>query len=292
MSFVSFVCSEESNLASFKKAIEKSLRLIQFDFKVDSKKVVIKPNLCYYYDYSTGETTDPKFVSALIDVLRDHLTSDPDIFVVESDASAMKCKHVFKMLGYEKMAEEKGITLVNLSEEKNKTAEVRISDKYFRFQIPQIIRTSDLLVNVPKIKYQLGVKITCALKNIYGCNAYQKKYVYHKALSEAIVGINKLIRSNLVVVDGIIGMGTKTKKLGLVIASEDPVAIDAAASKILGFNLKSVKHITQAAKEGVGSMQFVQKGESLASVKNLFPRRKIRDKIRRFLASAYLRYLK
>jgi len=292
LSFVSFVCSEESNLASFKKAIDKSLRLIQFNFKVDSKKVVIKPNLCYYYDYSTGETTDPKFVSALIDVLRDHLTSDPDIFVVESDASAMKCKHVFKMLGYEKMAEEKGITLVNLSEEKNKNAEVRISDKYFRFQIPQIIRTSDLLVNVPKIKYQLGVKITCALKNIYGCNAYQKKYVYHKALSEAIVGINKLIRSNLVVVDGIIGMGTKTKKLGLVMASEDPVAIDAAASKILGFNPKSVKHITQAAKEGVGSMQFVQKGESLASVNNLFPRRKIRDKIRRFLASAYLRYLK
>lgn len=292
MSFVSFVCAEESNLASFKKAIEKSLRLIQFNFKVDSKKVVIKPNLCYYYDYSTGETTDPKFVSALIDVLRDHLTSDPDIFVVESDASAMKCKHAFKMLGYEKMAKEKGIILINLSEEENKNLEVRIRDKYFRFQIPQIIQESDLLMNVPKIKYQLGVKITCALKNIYGCNAYQKKYVYHKALSEAIVGINKLIRSNLIVVDGIIGAGTRTKKLGLVMASEDPVAIDAAASKILGFNPKSVKHVAQAANEGVGSMQFVQKGESLASIKNLFPRRKINDIIRGFLASAYVRYLK
>lgn len=279
-------------MASFKKAIEKSLRLIQFNFKVDSKKVVIKPNLCYYYDYSTGETTDPKFVSALIDVLRDHLTSDPDIFVVESDASAMKCKHAFKMLGYEKMAKEKGIILINLSEEENKNLEVRIRDKYFRFQIPQIIQESDLLMNVPKIKYQLGVKITCALKNIYGCNAYQKKYVYHKALSEAIVGINKLIRSNLIVVDGIIGAGTRTKKLGLVMASEDPVAIDAAASKILGFNPKSVKHVAQAANEGVGSMQFVQKGESLASIKNLFPRRKINDIIRGFLASAYVRYLK
>lgn len=292
MSLVSFVCAEELNLTSLKRAIEKSIDLIQFNFKVDSKKVVIKPNLCYYYDYSIGETTDPKFVSALIDVLRDHLTSGPDIFVVESDASAMKCKHVFRMLGYEKMAKEKAVTLVNLSEEKNKNAEVRISDKYFRLRIPQIIQESDLLVNVPKIKYQLGVKVTCALKNIYGCNAYQKKYVYHKALSEAIVGINKLIKPNLVVVDGIIVTGTKTKKLGLVMASEDPVAIDAAASKILGFNPKSVKHIALAAKEGVGNMQFVQKGESLASIKNLFPRRKIKDKIRRFLASAYLRHFK
>jgi len=292
LSLVSFVCAGELNIDSLKTAILKSLDLIQFNFKVDPKKVVIKPNLCYYYDYSTGETTDPKFVSALVDVLRDHLTSDPNIFVVESDASAMKCKHVFKMLGYEKMAKEKGITLVNLSEEKNKNAEVRIGHKYFRFRIPKIIRESDLLVNVPKIKYQLGVKITCALKNIYGCNGCQKKYVYHKALSEAIVGINKLIKSNLVIVDGIIVTGTKTKKLGLVMASDDPVAIDAAASNILGFNPKSVKHIALATKEGVGNMQFIPKGESLACIKNLFPRRTMKNKIRGFLASTYLRYIR
>jgi len=196
------------------------------------------------------------------------------------------------MLGYQKMAKEKEVTLVNLSEEKNKNVEVRIGNKYFRLRIPQIIRESDLLVNVPKIKYQLGVKITCALKNIYGCNAYQKKYVYHKALSEAITGINKLIKSNLIVVDGIIVTGIKTKKLGLVMASEDPVAIDAAASEILGFNPKSVKHIALAAKEELGNMQFIPKGESLAHIRNLFPRRTLKNKIRRFLASTYLRYMK
>jgi len=292
LSLVSFVCAEESDIVSFKTAIQKSFDLIQFNPKVGSNKVVIKPNLCYYYDYSTGGTTDPKFVSALIDVLRDRLTSDLDIFVVESDASAMRCKHAFRMLGYEKMAKEKDVKLVNLSEEKNRIAEARIGGKYFRFLIPQVVRESDLLVNVPKIKYLLGVRITCALKNIYGCNAYQKKYVYHKALSEAIVGINKLIKSDLVVVDGIIVTGTKTKKLGLVMASEDPVAIDAVASEILGFNPKSVKHIALAAKEGIGNIQFVQKGKSLASIKNLFPKRRMKDRIRRFLASAYLRYLK
>ena len=292
MSLVSFVCAKESKPASFKNAIKKSLDFIQFNFKVDSKKVVIKPNLCYYYDYSTGETTDPKFVSALIDVLREHLTSDPDIFVVESDASAMKCKHAFRMLGYEKMAKEKEVTLVNLSEEKNKNVEVRISDQIFRFRVPQIVYESDLLVNVPKIKYQLGVKITCALKNIYGCNAYPKKYVYHKALSEAIVGINKLIKSNLVVVDGIVVTGITTKRLGLVMASEDPVAIDAAVSKILGFNPKVVKHITLASKEGIGNIHFIERGESLAYFRRCFPRRRMRHKIRNFLASVYLRYFR
>lgn len=292
MSLVSLVRTRESSLVSFKKAIERSLDLIQFNFERRVKKVVIKPNLCYYYDYSTGETTDPKFVSALIDILKERLSADPEILIVESDASAMKCRYAFRMLGYEKMAKEKDVALINLSEERNQNVELRIADKNCIFRIPQTILESDLLVNVPKIKYQSGVKITCALKNIYGCNAYPKKFVYHKALNEAIVGINKLIKSGLVVVDGIIATGIKSRRLGLVMASEDPVAVDAAASKIMGIDPKSVKQITLASKEGMGNMKFIQKGESLTYFRDLFPRRRVKDKIRMLLAHAYLRYLK
>lgn len=290
MSLVSLVYTKKSDKTSFRKTIERSLDLIRFDFKRNCKRVVIKPNLCYYYDYSTGETTDPKFVSALIDVLRENLSSNPEISVVESDASAMKCKHVFKMLSYEKMAREKGVTLVNLSKEESRNVEIKISDKHFRFLIPQTLHEANLLVNVPKIKYMKGPKITCALKNIYGCNAYPKKLIYHRALNEAIVGINKLIKTDLVVVDGIIATGIYTKRLGLVMASEDPVAIDAAASRIMGLNPKSVKQIVLASKEGIGKIRFTQKGESLSHFKDLFPRKRTKDKLRSILASVYFRY--
>lgn len=292
MSLVSIVRAENPNPDSVREAIERSLNLIRFNFEKGFKNIVIKPNLCYYYDYSTGETTDPRFVSALVDVFREHLPSDPQIFIVESDASAMRCKHTFKMLGYVKMAREKNVTLVNLSKEKSQITEVKIVDKYFRFRVPETIRQSDLLVNIPKIKYQEGVEITCALKNIYGCNAYPKKYVYHRFVHEAIVGINKLIKSDLVVVDGIIVAGIETRKLGLVMASEDPVAIDSAASIILGMNPKSINQIALAEKEGVGSMRFVPKGETLDCIRNLFPKRRMKNKIRRHLASAYLRLMR
>ena len=288
MSLVSIVRAGSSHPNSVREAIERSLRLIGFNYERVFKNIVIKPNLCYYYDYSTGETTDPKFVSALVDVFREHVPSDPQILIVESDASAVRCKHAFKMLGYVKMAREKNATLVNLSEERSQIAEVKIGDKYLRFRIPQTILQADLLVNVPKIKYQLGVKMTCALKNIYGCNAYPKKYVYHKSVHEAIVGINKLIKSNLVVVDGIISTGIETRKLGLVMASEDPVAIDSAASTILGMNPKFIKQITLADKEGIGSMQFVPKGEAIYYIRDIFPRRRIKNKMRMLLASIYM----
>jgi len=289
---VGIVRTENPNNDSVREAIERSLHLIRFNFQRSLKNIVIKPNLCYYYDYSTGETTDPKFVSALVDVLRKNLDSNPEIFIVESDASAVRCEYAFKMLGYERLSKEKDVTLVNLSKDKNQIVEVKIVDKYLRFRVPQILRHSDLLINVPKVKYQSGVKITCALKNIYGCNAYPKKYVYHKFVHEAIVGINKLIKSDLVVVDGITVAGIETRKLGLVMASEDPVAIDSVASTILGINPKSIKQIVLAEKEGIGNMQFVPKGETLDYIASLFPKKRMKNKIREQLAAVYLRVMK
>ena len=93
---------------SLQQAIGKSLNLIDFQFNMDVKKIAIKPNMCYYWDYSTGETTDPKFVSALVDVIRNQMSKKAEVSIVESDASAMKCRYAFRILGYEKMAVEKG----------------------------------------------------------------------------------------------------------------------------------------------------------------------------------------
>ncbi|GAH40980.1 unnamed protein product [marine sediment metagenome] len=62
----------------------------------------------YYWDASTGETTDPRIVSSIIDSLRNRFGDNVDICVVESDASAMRTKYAFKVLGYDKLCEEKG----------------------------------------------------------------------------------------------------------------------------------------------------------------------------------------
>ena len=90
MSLVSFVKIVQSGHDQLKRAILESLSLIDYTFPRNVENVVIKPNMCYYWDYSTGQTTDPKFVAALIDILRSQIRSDLDISIVESDASAMK----------------------------------------------------------------------------------------------------------------------------------------------------------------------------------------------------------
>ena len=275
MSLVSFVQTERSNM---KKALEDSLDLIDNKFQEGIRKVVIKPNMCYYWDYSTGQTTDPKFVSVIIEILREKISPDVNISIVESDASAMKCKHAFKFLGYEKIAEQCHVKLVNLSEVEAEPAKVTVRDRNFNFMVPQIIKKADLRINVPKIKHMPLTKISCALKNIYGCNPYPKKFKYHSKLNETIVALNKVIQFNLCILDGIIVPSSQTSKLGLVMASQDPVAIDTAAATIMGVNPKSVEHIVLAEKEGIGKTSFTAKGMNPNYFKEKYPQKNLTDK--------------
>jgi len=46
-------------------------------------------------------------------------------------------------------------------------------------------------------------------------------------------------------------------------ASQDPVALDTASSKIAGINPKTIKYLQLAQKEGLGKMAFTTKGEPL-----------------------------
>ena len=277
MSLVSFVKVEKE--AEIKKGILDALDLIQYKLPTNIKSIVIKPNMCYYWDYSTGQTTDPKFVAALIEILRDQITRDVNISIVESDASAMKCKYAFKLLGYEKMVKKHNVKLINLSEDDGKKIEVIAGDERFHFMVPKTIQNADLRINVPKIKYMLYTKMSCALKNIFGCNPYRQKFRYHHKLDQAIVALNKAMKFDLCILDGIIVSGSEPRKLGLVMASQDPVAIDVAASKIVGINPKSVRHIMLAYSEGIGSPYFIPKGMDLHYFEKKYPKRRVAHKL-------------
>ncbi|MCJ7632936.1 DUF362 domain-containing protein, partial [Candidatus Bathyarchaeota archaeon] len=143
MSLVGLAKIKENTMNSMKEAISKSLDLINFHFDKEIENIVIKPNMCYYWDYSTGQTTDPKFTAALIDLIREKISPAVDISVVESDASAMKCKHVFRMLGYEKMARDSNVKLINLSEDPCESVRVSAGTQSFGIKIPRTIRQAD-----------------------------------------------------------------------------------------------------------------------------------------------------
>jgi len=280
MSLVSFVKVTYADRNRLEQAIMDSLHLIHYRFLSRSENIAIKPNMCYYWDYSTGQTTDPKFVAALIDVLREQISPDVNISIVESDASAMQCKYAFKMLGYERLANNYNVNLINLSEDPYETAHVTAGKYSFKIMVPKTIQEADLKINVPKVKYTMEpIKITCALKNIFGCNPYPQKFRYHSKLGEAIVAINKAMNFNLHIIDGIIVSGIQPRRLGLVMASTDPVAIDNAAAEIAGLNPKTIKYLQLAKKEGLGNTAFWNEGEPLEHFKTQYPKKNLQTKL-------------
>ena len=243
MSQVSFVKCQENTLGSIKQAILDSLDLIGYSFPSGIESVVIKPNMCYYWDYSTGQTTDPKFVGALIDLLREKISSDVKISVVESDASAMKCRYAFGLLGYEKLASDYKVDLVNLTEDESESVKISVGGVDFDISVPQTIRSADLCIGVPKIKYMAQVKVSAAMKNLFGCNPMELKYKLHSKLDEAIVALAKVMKFDLHILDGLMLYGAFTRRLDLVMASVDPVALDVAAFRIAGENSGGIRYI-------------------------------------------------
>ena len=281
-SVVSFQKVNGSDGAELKNAIRSALRYSGFDFK-DERNIVIKPNMCYYWDFSTGYTTDPKFVGALIEVIREKVPN-AEISVVEADASAMKCKYAFRLLGFEDLARDYGVNLVNLSKDETEKVQIAVNGHEFNFLVPNTIRSADLRINVPKPKYMDKTTITCALKNVFGVNPEPLKYRLHPCLDEAIVAINKIMRFDLCVLDGLMVTGVSPRRLDLVMASRDPVAFDSAVARLMGVNPRRVRHLRLAEEEGLGTRRYWVEGVDPRVFQEHFPKRTM---ISKFLVKAY-----
>jgi uncharacterized protein (DUF362 family) len=263
----------QSSVEDIRNSISKALNLIDFKPNGPVESVAIKPNLCYYWDSDTGYTTDPRIVAGIIDYVRERCGEDVDIKIVEADASAMRTKYAFPALGYEKLAKEKNVELFNLSSDLLVDKNVKVNGREISFKVPQILLNSDFFINVPKLKIMRVTKITCAMKNIFGCIGTPRKVIYHPFLNEAIVGINKILRPHLTIVDGLVALGRFPAKLNLIMASADPFSIDWVASKIMGYNPSKVKYLKMAVNDKVGNPKGTTTcGAEIKEFAKLFPK--------------------
>jgi uncharacterized protein (DUF362 family) len=172
--------------------------------------------------------------------------------------------------------EKWGAHWVNLSKEKCIVKKAPFWPEV-SLSIPEIFQDS-YFITLPKLKTNTLTKITCCLKNQFGCNPALDKQIFHSHIDEAITALNWAVGvHDFCIVDGIIGEGgIWGPSFGIpiqsevIIAGKDEVAVDCVCAKIMGFNPRSIKHIKLAAKHGLGSMKFNVVGEPIESVKTDF----------------------
>jgi uncharacterized protein (DUF362 family) len=115
---------------------------------------------------------------------------------------------------------------------------------------------------------------------MFGMLTTKFKGQYHiRGMDMVIHDINLTLSPNLTVIDGFVAMEGrgpvhgKPVMMDTVIGSLDPVAADAVASRVMGFDPEEINHIKWAHKSGIGEINNITViGRSIEEVRRVFER--------------------
>ncbi|OQX92770.1 MAG: iron-sulfur cluster-binding protein [candidate division Zixibacteria bacterium 4484_95] len=142
-------------------------------------------------------------------------------------------------------------------------AKMLVLDKIFSrgIKIPEFFIGKNI-VHLPTVKTHIYTTTTGAMKNAFGGLLNTKRHYTHSVIHETLVDllqIQKEIHSGIFCfMDGTTagsGPGPRTMtphKKDIILASADQVAIDAVATKIMGFEPMSIKYIRMGHDAGLG----------------------------------------
>ncbi len=240
--------------------VEKVFRELSLERELRrADKVVVKLNLCGFRSWDTGATSDPRFVEAVVEYVRETAPDKP-IYLAEADATNARASLLFKWLGFEKLAEKLGVRLLNLS--KGEWVEVDVGyGPYERLKFSRALLDGSFIVNLAKLKTHLITYVTCSLKNMFGSLYHWRKIDYHRRLDEAIVAANLAVKCGVHIVDGIVAhegergpLYGRPARLGVVVAGIEPASVDAVCARIAGFSPHRIRHIRLASRAGLGEL--------------------------------------
>ncbi|NLW07979.1 MAG: DUF362 domain-containing protein [Clostridia bacterium] len=219
-------------------------------------RIGIKPNLVVAKPASSGATTSPAIISALIEYLQEYGNSD--ILILESSWIGDHTRRAFKVCGYEEISRKYGIPLFDI---KSDTYSVK-SYGGISMEISNKVLAMDFLINVPVLKGHCQTMITGALKNLKGCISDREKRRFHTmGLHRPIAYLNKILTSNFILVDSLCGdldfeEGGNPVKMNRIFCGTDPVLIDAYIAATMGYSPEDIGHIKIAADIGVGDLDI------------------------------------
>jgi uncharacterized protein (DUF362 family) len=215
---------------------------------------VIKPNLNDLSGPNSGLTTDVQVVRALIQYLNPEW-HPKEILIVESDSWNRLTEEAFDRLGYREIeASFQNVKLVNLSKAPSIRVDLPFPSYESNLRIPKLFMESDFFISVAKLRTHHTI-ISGVLKNQFGCIPRRFKGKYHAYLNDIISNLNLLLRPDWSLVDGLIAREQNgPRKIGLLLASCDPVALDSVSARIVGFNPERIPHIRMGARRSVGQM--------------------------------------
>lgn len=264
-------------------------------------RVFVKPNFIRAPRNSDDPPiTNPALLYALCKILKD---AGAKMAIGDSPAFGTM-RRILKKCDYESKMSHLGVNIVTLRRSVKVNRSISGVEK--SFVLSKEVVESDFVINVPKLKVHGQMGMTLAIKNIFGCVPGKRKAWRHMSYGDHGDGFARMIAETFAAVapgftilDGIVAMqrhgptGGDPAEVGLLLFSEDALAIERVVAEILDIYPETLPIFRAAAEIGIGESKLENieiVGEQLdkIGVRHLLPARlgPIRFSLPRVIKSA------
>lgn len=230
-------------------------------------RIVLKPNLLAKTAPEKACTTHPEVFRAVGNMMQQH--GYTELRYGDSPGNPMiKVEKVAEECGIRAAADELGIPLGDFEHGTEVSfPQGRAADS---FVLCREIIEADGIINICKMKTHQLERITGAVKNTFGCvygfnkGASHAKFATAEVFAKMIADLNCLVKPRLHIMDGITAMegngpqsGTPTA-MNVILASEDPVALDAVFCHLVNLKPELVPTNVSGMEQGVGTWKDIE----------------------------------
>jgi len=238
-------------------AVDKVFNLFPLNMK--GKKILIKPNVLRSSLPQEGIATHPTVLRAVVEKVESQnpasiiVGDNPGLFSYGANEDA------FQKSGL--MEAAKGY-YVNIG---NDSKIVDFNPAFVpAISVSKAVLDADIIISLPKFKTHGLTVITGCIKNSYGFLPGAQKAMLHKVsgnaerFHEMLIDVFRLRIPDLFIVDAVVGMegngpaSLDLREIGLILASDNGVALDAVIATMMGCDPARLRFLQKAREAGLG----------------------------------------
>ncbi len=230
-----------------------------FPIEIRGKRVLIKPNVLRSSGAKEGIVTHPAVLRAVVEAVE---AMNPESLIVGDNPG------LFSYGDNEESFRKTGLMEAARGHYRNIGGDSRTVPFDPRFMptvsVSKAVLDSDVVISLPKFKTHGLTVMTGAIKNSYGILPGAQKAKLHKLAGnpqrfhEVIVEVFRLRVPDLFIVDAVVGMegngpaSPDLREIGLILASNNAVALDAVIATMMGCDPGKLRFLQKAKELGLG----------------------------------------
>lgn len=253
-------------VAATRKALEAMGGLSRFVKK--GQRVVLKPNMSFSNTPDRGSTTHPLVVATVAQACLE--AGAPQVLVL--DHTLQRAELCLERTGIREACKHMNNVHVLTLQEKKFFREIKIPQGKVleRVEVMKELLDDPLLINLPVAKSHSATGVSLGIKGLMGLIWDRESFHTQYNINQALADLATVIKPQLTILDATKALASggpggpgEIRKLNLIIAGTDPVAVDSYGVSIVpwygqNFKGRQVEHLLAAHQRGLGKIDIDQ----------------------------------